>query len=59
MVVLSLGAYFIPMNILIMKKNKNAIRNAHFVRLDKLIKMMQAPDNRAASFRGSIKYKSS
>lgn len=54
-VVLSLGDAIIPIERLKKKYKMNAIRNAHFVRLFKLKKIMQAPDKRAASFWGSIK----
>lgn len=55
MVVLSPGDAIVPIKRLKIKYNKKAGRKARVARFSKLIKMMQAPDNRAASFTGSAK----
>lgn len=58
MVALSPGDDITPIKRLKRKENKKVSRKAHIVRFAKLKLIMQAPDNRAASFKGSAKSKS-
>jgi hypothetical protein len=57
-VVLSPGDDIIPIKRLRIKLNPLVSIKGHMVSFAELIKIMQAPDNRAASLKGSAKYKS-